>query len=159
MQILLALVFMVAGADGPSECANPPSRVLDSYWDYIEACGCSKLEAPSRASSAHGRYMKACSAWRERNPAARFSSPEPEPSPSPSPAARECTNPPSRIASDYWDHLESCGCAGVEAPPRASDDFQRFRKTCSDWREDNPVIVRPTPRPSPAKDAPRPSGH
>lgn len=52
----------------PLECKNPPSRASDSYWDYIEACGCSRLEPPSRASSDYDRFLKACGRWRERNP-------------------------------------------------------------------------------------------
>jgi len=51
-----------------AECRNPPSRVSAGYWDYIDACGCANLDPPSRASEDHGRFLKACSEWRERNP-------------------------------------------------------------------------------------------
>ena len=52
----------------PSECRNPPSRASSAYWSFIDACGCANLEAPSRASADHDRYLKACSDWRQRNP-------------------------------------------------------------------------------------------
>src|SRR5262245_10624595 len=52
----------------PPECKNPPSRTSDTYWTFIEACGCASLEPPSSASRDYGRYLKACSQWRERNP-------------------------------------------------------------------------------------------
>jgi hypothetical protein len=70
------------------------------------------------------------------------------------PVSPECRNPPPRASSYFWPFLEACGCeTGVEAPPRASSDFDRFQKTCADWRVRNPkttvVIVGASPSPSP----------
>ena len=71
------------------ECANPPSRASDSYWTYIDACGCSQLTAPSAASPDHERFLKACGAWREQNPRLNvIVSPSPRPSPSGRPRDR-----------------------------------------------------------------------
>ena len=52
----------------PECAAEPPSRVSDAYWGYVDACGCAKLEAVPEASPDHGRFQKACASWRERNP-------------------------------------------------------------------------------------------
>lgn len=69
MYTLVLLLGLTAGsATVAAECRNPPSRVSPSYWDYIDTCGCAKLDPPSRASEDHGRFLKACSEWRERNP-------------------------------------------------------------------------------------------
>ena len=60
----LVAVLLGLGLAGPPEssfCRNPPSRASDAYWDYIGTCGCARLEAPSRASSDHDRFVKACS--------------------------------------------------------------------------------------------------
>ena len=151
----------------PAECRTPPSRVSAGYWDFIEACGCAGLEAPSRASSDYDRYLKACSRWRERNPyLAAAPSPRPSPSPAtlpaPSPATtpapvvplvvpvpRECVNPPSRTSGAYWGFIEACGCANVDPPSRASSDYGRYEKACAEWRERNQNLIAPAPRPSP----------
>jgi hypothetical protein len=149
MQITLALVLVAAGADGPRECANAPSRISDAYWDYVEACGCANLEAPSRASNDYERFMKACSRWRERNPEIKIVTPvvAPEPTPVATPVSRECANPPSRISDAYWDYVDACGCSSLDPPPSASNDYKRYVKACSDWRQRNPVRVVPAPAP------------
>lgn len=66
--LALSFVLIAGAAQGSPECANPPSAAYGFYWDYIEACGCAKLDAPSRASLIHDRFVKACSDWRQRNP-------------------------------------------------------------------------------------------
>jgi hypothetical protein len=75
----------------PRECEDPPPRMSDSYWSYIEACGCGKLDPPSRASLDYDRFMKACSQWRERNPRLKVIAPDPNarsrPTPTPPPKA------------------------------------------------------------------------
>jgi hypothetical protein len=161
--MFLALAVFLAV---PAECRTPPSRTSSAYWSFIEACGCSGLEAPSRASSDYDRYLKACSQWRERNPyLAAAPSPRPSPSPTagpqPSPAAtpaapvpatpvsRECATPPSRTSGAYWGFIEACGCASLEAPSRASSDYDRYEKACAQWRERNPYLAAPAPQPSP----------
>jgi hypothetical protein len=59
----------LAGQDPSSVCGrNPPSRASDAYWEYIPACGCSRLEPLSHASSDYDRYLKACAEFRERYP-------------------------------------------------------------------------------------------
>ncbi len=81
----------------PSECQSPPSGVSDAYWVYIDACGCAKLEPPSRASSEFDRFWKACGDWRRRNPAPIVIVASPSPSPRPRPAAKPSPRPsPSR---------------------------------------------------------------
>jgi hypothetical protein len=79
------------------ECQTPPSRVSDSYWTFIGACGCASLTAPSRASAEYDRFVKACSDWRQRNPTSTMSvagaSPRPRPSPRPSPSASPKASP------------------------------------------------------------------
>ena len=50
------------------ECGQAPSRVSDQYWTYIDTCGCDKLSRVPEASPDHARFLKACSAWRARNP-------------------------------------------------------------------------------------------
>ena len=148
MQIASVLVFVLASAGGPRECVNAPSRVSDTYWDYIEACGCSNVEGPSRASADYERFLKACSRWRERNQAVKGA--KPAPSSTETPVGKECMNPPSRVSAVYWDYLDACGCAGVEPPPGASDDYKRFLNACSQWRQKNPGKVGPA-RPTPSK--------
>ena len=146
----------------PAECKTPPARVSSGYWDFIEACGCSGLEAPSRASSDYDRYLKACSRWRERKPYLAVARPQPSAPPgsaplpaatppaSPVPAvpvARECATPPSRVSGGYWDFIDACGCARAEAPSRASSDYGRYEKACADWRERNQPVLAPTAPP------------
>ncbi len=103
MHVLLALLGLaLSEAPVPRECAAPPSRAESGYWSYIESCGCSQLDPPSRASADHDRFMKACSDWRERQSQAVVSRPQ---------ATPECDDPPSRAAEGYWDYIEACGCA------------------------------------------------
>ena len=106
MQTIALLVGLALGspADAP-ECRNPPSRVSDSYWDYVEACGCAKFDPPSKASQDYDRFLKACSQWRQRNlqlnviipntPPAASTGPtaETSPAPTPSPSAKAKPSP------------------------------------------------------------------
>ena len=168
MTIALALLLGLAAG----ECQSPPSRTSGAYWGFIDACGCANLQAPSRASSDHDRYLKACASWRERNPAAvrPWVSPSPLPPGSPAPprpstipgatpvplatpvapaeapVSAECAHPPSRVSGGYWPFIDACGCASVEAPSRASADYERYEKACAQWRERN---QRPLPSPAP----------
>ena len=104
MYVALFLLGLVGGSASEG-CGSPPSRASDSYWNYIEACGCDQVDAPSRASADYDRYLKACAQWRERNqvkvvvspspttaptPAA---SPSPAPSPKPTPSAKPAATP------------------------------------------------------------------
>jgi hypothetical protein len=148
----LALLAVVAlGSGDAPECRNPPSRVSDSYWDFIDACGCESLVAPSRASADYDRFLKACARWRERNTATKVvvsKSAGAEAVPATSAASTqpaECKNPPSRASSSYWDFIDACGCEGVDPPSTASSDSKRFLKACSDWRERNPKVEQPKP--------------
>jgi len=162
----LVAVLLGLGLAGPPEssfCRNPPSRASDAYWDYIGTCGCARLEAPSRASSDHDRFVKACSEWRERNPQLTVALPDPtagDPVTPSSPPPRECQTPPSRVSDAYWTFIDACGCAPLTPPSRASSDYARFVKACGDWRQRNPSSTvsvagpSPSPRPSPR---PRPS--
>jgi hypothetical protein len=50
------------------ECSSVPARVSDTFWSYIDACGCDRLSPVPEASPDHARFLKACSAWRARNP-------------------------------------------------------------------------------------------
>ena len=158
----MAMAAILGLAMQAPECVNPPSRASDSYWTYIEACGCSRLDAPSGASSDHDRFLAACSAWRQRNPEITVTvpgGPVPSPSPSPTPPPRECGIPPSRASDAFWSYLAACGCGQVQAPSAASPDHERFLKACGMWRESNPrvlIVASPTPRPS-ARPSPSPS--
>jgi len=76
----------VAGSgttSSPAECRNPPSRASDSFWSYLEACGCAGVDTPARASSNYERFLKACGQWRERNPRVEVAAPSPAPTPRP----------------------------------------------------------------------------
>jgi hypothetical protein len=170
--VALLLGLGLAGQAESSFCRNPPSRASDGYWDYIAACGCARLEAPSRASSDHDRFLKACSDWRARNAQSTVALPDPtagDPVTPASPPPRECQNPPSRVSDVYWTFIDACGCASLTPPSRASSDHDRFLKACSDWRQRNPSSTvsvagpspspRPSPRPSPSpspKASPKP---
>jgi hypothetical protein len=71
------------------------------------------------------------------------------------PAPAGCGDPPPRATDAYWSFIDACGCADLEPPSRASQDYDRYMKACSRWRERNPNLVA-TPRPR-AKPAPKPS--
>lgn len=43
----------------------------------------------------------------------------------------QCGDPPSRASLAYWDYLRRCGCAGTDAPSRASNDYERYVEICS----------------------------
>src|SRR5678815_760412 len=135
---LVMLAVLATGPAEPAECRNPPPRASSAYWTYVESCGCERLEAPPRASSDHDRFLKTCSAWRERN-VTRAGTARPE-----------CGNPPSRAASGYWEYIDACGCAGLDEPPLASSDHERYMRACGSWRERNPEIVVPAPAAAPA---------
>jgi len=137
---MLPVVMLVALAAPPAECRNPPPRASSAYWTFVESCGCERLEAPPRASSDYDRFLKTCSAWRERNMARAVS---------PVAARPECGNPPARAASGYWDYVDACGCAGLQEPPLASSDHERYLRSCASWRERNPEVLVPTPEVSP----------
>lgn len=165
MQTLFLLVGVVLAslADSP-ECRNAPSRTSDAYWDYVDACGCANLEAPSRASQDYDRFLKACSRWRERNPQVNvIVSNPPLAGSTPSAAgtspadSAECRNTPSRASDSYWDYIEACGCAKLEAPSSASQDYDRFLKACSRWRERNPQVNVIVPNAPAAGTAPAPT--
>ena len=67
---LLAVAFAFStGTAAPQECSVVPSRISANFWSYIDACGCDRLSPVPEASPDHGRFLKACSAWRARNPA------------------------------------------------------------------------------------------
>lgn len=158
MHTMALLIGLALGspADAP-ECRNPPSRASDSYWTFIEACGCVNLDAPSRTSPDYERFLKACSEWRQRNPQIDVIAPETPPGdssgsthPTNPQIPPECRNPPSRASDSYWAFIEACGCANLDAPSRASPDYERFLKACSEWRQRNPqvnVIAPGTPTP------------
>lgn len=164
---LVTTLVLGASADAP-ECRNPPSRTSDSYWSFIESCGCDSVEAPSAASEDHDRFLAACSAWRQRNPQTDVVVVETPSSHSVEPVTRssraepaECRNPPSRTSSSYWSFIDACGCANLDAPSPASADHDRYLKACSTWRERNPrtnlvVPARPTSTARPAS-APTPT--
>jgi hypothetical protein len=142
--VLFALSSLTATAAAQECSSGPPSRVSDQYWVYLDACGCEKADAPSRASSDYERYLKVCSAWRERNQGRIVAV-----SPSPGLTLKECEKaPPSRISSQYWTFLEACGCEKTDAVSRASSDYERYLKVCSEWRERNPNLT-PSPKPTP----------
>lgn len=155
----ITLLLGLAFGTGAAECQNPPPRDTDSYWTYVDSCGCAQLDPPARASADYDRFLTACSQWRERNPLAGAVGVG---------AARgpECRNPPSRASDSFWSYLEACGCADVDPPSRASADYDRFLKACGRWRERNPTVVptpspsaKPTPTPSPSPTAPpKPKG-
>jgi hypothetical protein len=93
---LLSLTVALAGPASSQECTNPPSRASDSYWAYIDACGCDGVDAPSRASLDYDRYMRACSGWRQRNPQVNVilgPSPTPTPAPTPTPSPKPTPKP------------------------------------------------------------------
>jgi hypothetical protein len=53
--------------------------------------------------------------------------------------------------------VESCGCASLEAPPTASEDYQRFLKACAGWRQRTAavsVVVSEAPAAVPSPAAP-----
>lgn len=145
MAPLLAVILGLglAGQDPSSVCGrNPPSRASDAYWEYIPACGCSRLEPLSNASSDYDRYLKACAEFRERYP---YTAP-----------GRECAAPPPRASDSYWTFIDACGCGNLHAPSRASSDYDRFMKACSDFwqREEARRYNRARPGSAPS---PRPS--
>lgn len=158
--LALLLGLGLAGQAESARCRNPPSRASDSYWGYIGACGCARLEAPSRASSDYDRFLKACSEWRERNPQLTVTLPDPtagDPVTPASPLPRECQSPPSRVSDSYWSFIDACGCASLTVPSRATSDYDRFVKACSNWRQRNPSSTVSVAGPSPSpKASPRP---
>jgi hypothetical protein len=146
MRVLTAVFILSCSfvcSTSAQECAGgPPSRTSDQYWSWLDACGCEKADAPSRASSDYDRYLKVCSAWRERNQGRVIASP--------SLNLKECEKtPPSRSSSSYWTFLEACGCEKADAPSRTSSDYDRYLKVCSAWRERNPTSAAPRPSPRP----------
>ena len=144
----MAFSSLTASAAAQACSSGPPSRTSDQYWTWLEACGCEKADAPSRASSDYDRYLKVCSAWRERNQGLGVR-------PAPGTALKECERtPPSRSSSPYWPFLNACGCDNAEPPSRASSDYDRYLKACSEWRERNPTLAA-SPSPSP-RATPRP---
>ena len=151
----LLLGLVLGGPSAAPECGNAPSRTSEFYWDYIEACGCQNLEAPSSASSDYERFLNACSRWRQRNPEVGVVGTKGTPADARRP---ECGNPPSRTSESYWLYLETCGCSKLDPPSRASSDYERFMKACGQWRQQNPEInaVDPAPKPSPS-DKPKPT--
>jgi hypothetical protein len=56
------------------------------------------------------------------------------------PVPAECATPPGVASASYWLYVESCGCASLEAPPAASEDYERFLKACAEWRQRNPAL-------------------
>lgn len=145
LELALLAALGMASPGGGRECGSPPARASEFYWDYIESCGCAKLDPPSRASSDYSRYMKACSAWRERNPGTIAGSPD---AADPTSTARECENPPSRVSEAYWTFVDSCGCSKLDPPSSSSSDYPRYLKACAQWREKNPALA-PTPKATP----------
>lgn len=151
---LLMGLALAPFADAP-ECGSPPPRTSDSYWGYIDACGCAKLDPPARASLDYDRFLKACSAWRQRNAQ--------RPTGRPERPARGCETPPPRGSDAYWDFVDTCGCSKLDTPSRASADYERFLKACGQWRSAEPeneaspastpgpgTKPKPTPSPSPS---------
>lgn len=150
MQIATLLLSLAAAPlAGASECASPPPRASDAYWNYIDACGCAKLDPPARASLDYDRFLKACSAWRQRN--TRIGTGRP------ARPARGCETPPPRGSDAYWDFVDTCGCSKLETPSRASADYDRFLKACGQWRSDPNTEASPAFSPAPAKPTPSPS--
>lgn len=92
----LALLAVLASGEG-SQCANPPSRASDAYWDYVDSCGCANLDPVSRASQDWDRFSRACRQWRERNPQVNVVIVASPAAPSPSPAASPTPRPTPRI--------------------------------------------------------------
>ena len=144
--VLLMGLALGSPADAP-ECRNPPQRASESYWTFIEACGCANLDAPSRTSPDHERFLKACSRWRQRNPQINVIVPDTPPADSAGSTDHtntgippECRTPPSRASDSYWTFIEACGCANLDAPSRTSPDYERFLKACSEWRQRNPQV-------------------
>jgi len=144
-------------ADSP-ECRNTPSRVSDSYWAFVDACGCANLDPPSTASPDYARFLTACSRWRERNPQinvivtdtrtadSTLSTDQTRAADPP-----ECRNSPSRASGSYWTFIEACGCANLDPPSKTSPIHGRFLKACSQWRERNRSLTVIVPsQPSPA---------
>lgn len=152
--LALLMGLALASAEGtPAECRTPPSRTSDSYWSFVESCGCADLEPPAAGSPDQERFLRECSQWRERNP------PDGR-NPLGAAGARECGNPPSRTSDAFWPYVEACGCGSLDPPSRASLDYDRYLKACGQWRERNPQVqvVTPSARPSPAPSpSPRPS--
>jgi len=142
---LLVGLALGSPADAP-ECRNPPSRASDSYWAYVDACGCAKLDPPSKTSPDYERFLKACGQWRQRNPQISVIVPGTPASSSRSTdqksgaEAPECRNPPSRVSDSYWAYIDACGCAKLDPPSQPSQDYERFLKACSQWRQQNPQI-------------------
>jgi hypothetical protein len=146
LELVLVATLATASPGGPRECGNPPARASEFYWDYIESCGCAKLDPPSRASSDYSRYMKACSQWRERNQGSVAAGSDGTASDAARPG-RECEDPPSRVSPAYWTFIDACGCAKVDPPSSSSSDYPRYLKACGEWREKNPALA-PTPSPT-----------
>ncbi len=168
LAFLVVAASVWAGSAAAQECAaDPPSRVSDAYWGYLEACGCARTAPVPRASNDYDRYLKTCSAWRARNPqltvVVKDVAPAPNTGGAPSPAttsvvsstaAAECRSgdAPLRTSTAFWGFIESCGCERTSAVPRASLDYDRYLKACSDWRQRNPsttVILVPGASPRP----------
>jgi hypothetical protein len=153
--LLMGLAFGTQ-ADAP-ECRNPPSRASDSYWAFIEACGCANLDPPSRTSRDYERFLKACSQWRQRNPHINVIIPDTPTANSTRPTDQtgpadptECRNSPARTSDSYWAFIEACGCASLDPPSKTSQDYERFLKACSQWRQRNPQIKLIVPSTPPA---------
>jgi hypothetical protein len=153
---LVVALVLGGGSSGARECANPPSITSSSYWTYIDSCGCSELPAPSRASNHYDRFMKACSAWRERNPRVNIVVTK-SPATTTNPGPPECGGTggaPSRASNSFWTYIDACGCANVDTPSTSSPEYDRFMKACSAWRERNPQVDVIVPG---AEAAPQPS--
>jgi hypothetical protein len=152
--MVLAALAVLGGQAWPdeassSECGQRVSRASDTYWDQIKRCGCESVDATPRASVDYDRWAAACDEWRRSHPTSTAS-----PSPSPSPAAvlkveprprraPDCQAAPSRTSDAYWKYIDRCGCAGVDAVPRASLDYDRWAAACDKWRRDNPNRSQP----------------
>src|SRR5262245_2114494 len=137
----LLLSLAMGSTAGAPECASPPPRVSDAYWSYIDACGCARLDPPARASLDYDRFLKACSAWRERNSHGN--------APVRPLSAQTCAAPPARGSEAYWDFIDACGCGKLDAPSRASADHDRFLKACSESRVgESSAEASPAPKPS-----------
>jgi hypothetical protein len=164
LALLAVAIVLVADTAAAQECAaQPPSRVSQFYWGYLEACGCEKVAPLSTASPDYARFQKVCSEWRERHPQPALvvvtppsASPVSAASPStivvvPPRATPECATAPSRISDAFWSYIDACGCDKLSPVLEASPDHGRFLKSCSAWRARNPtpvVVVAPGPPPA-----------